>query len=195
MSLFRSSSQKRPENYRRAERDFPDNIFPEIVMFLPTEENYPAAAYSKMSDAPEQSFASKKERSDAESPLVLIFSKEEDTRFLFRTLLEMWNYRTEECGDFKHLSPKIQKCRPALVLLDSVFPFDENLNAVRNLRGGENCADAPIIMISGFAQPNFRLDALNVGTTEYLVKPIDFDALETSLKKNIDGFSASAKIS
>lgn len=116
---------------------------------------------------------------------VLVFSKERETRLLFKTLLEVWGYRVTEADDLEQSFFAAGSERPSLVLIDAELPFDENLTIMRQLRENEALSGTPIILISGYAQPKFRHLALSLGADDYLVKPLDFDLLESSPQKNL----------
>jgi two-component system sensor histidine kinase/response regulator len=117
--------------------------------------------------------------------LVLILSKETDTRFLFKTLLEMWDYSVETAEDFEELINVAEQTRPSLILMDTALPFVENMTRMQQMRKNEVFGKSPIILLSGHAQPRFRNLALALGADDFLVKPVDFDLLEDCLKKNI----------
>ena len=119
--------------------------------------------------------------------LVLILSKEPDTRFLFKTLLEMWGYRVETAENFEELASVAEQTRPSLILMDTSLPFVDNMTKMQQMLKSEAFGKSPIVLLSGHAQPRFRNLALALGADDFLVKPVDFDLLEECLKKNIDG--------
>lgn len=118
-------------------------------------------------------------------PLVLLVSHETDTRFLFRTLLEMWNYRVIEAESLEDSIYVAENRMPDLVLMDTSISFDDNLSSMKRLREKEQFYQTPFILLSGHSQKTYRQKALSLGADDFLVKPVDFDMLENSLKKNI----------
>lgn len=118
-------------------------------------------------------------------PLILIYSQEADTRFLFRTLLEMWNYRVTEAANFEDSVYVAESKKPHLVLMDMTISFIENLTMMQLLRERKTFSETPFILLSGHSQTKFRQMALALGANDFLVKPVDFDLLKVSLKKNI----------
>ncbi len=117
--------------------------------------------------------------------LVLILSRDDDTRFLYRTLLEMWNYRVTESTNVEETLSTVAVVKTDIILFDCVMPFSLNLETLGKLRESDGLAEMPIVLISGFAQPHYRSLALGGGADDYLVKPVDFDMLEDSLQNNI----------
>lgn len=137
---------------------------------------------SESSDNNPSSFSRKIEKKE----LVLVLSKEPDTRFLFKTLLEMWNYRAETAENFEELISVAEAALPHLILMDTSLPFLDNMTKMQRMRQTELFSRLPIILLSGHAQPRYRNLALSLGAAEFLVKPVDFDVLEDCLKKNIN---------
>lgn len=116
---------------------------------------------------------------------ILILAKDRDIRFLFKTLLMMWGYRIEESDNLENSLSIVNKQQPALILIDSVPPFEENLEVIRRIRKNKSSKNIPIIVLSGFSEPLYRSLSLAVGANNFFVKPVDFDSLEDYLKKNI----------
>ena len=119
-------------------------------------------------------------------PLVLVLSGEEDTRFLFRTLLEMWDFRVEEAATITEAIRAAERRRPSLVLMDTIVSFPENMTRMRELREADVFSRSPIVLISGYSQPRYRIQAISSGADDFLVKPVDFDLLKDCLDRNIE---------
>ena len=117
---------------------------------------------------------------------VLILGKDSDSRFLYKTLLELWGFCVEESDDVENSLSIIKKQKTNLILLDSVSSFNENLEIIRRLREDKFSKNIPLILLSGFSQPLFESLSLKVGADDFFVKPVDFDLLETCLKNNIN---------
>jgi DNA-binding response OmpR family regulator len=120
---------------------------------------------------------------------VLVDSQESDTRHLYATLLKIWGVPVKESTSVEESISAAAEKTPAAVLLDCVFPFEENLKRIRNLRQSGVFDKVPIILLSGFAQPQYRKQALAAGADDYLIKPIDFDVLEITLENNIEKYN------
>src|SRR5215213_8833755 len=117
---------------------------------------------------------------------ILIFSKEPDSRVLLKTFLEIWGFQAEESDCLEESLSIIENRHPNLIILDSILPFEKHLENIRQIRRNKFSKEIPIIVISGFSQPQFKSLALAVGADGFLVKPLDFDLLEDYLKKNIE---------
>jgi len=72
-----------------------------------------------------------------------------------------------------------------VILMDINIPFVDGLDCTRKIRSNPDpeIAQTPIIAITGNAMNYTEEEFLAVGINEYLPKPLNFDALLTSIKK------------
>jgi two-component system, cell cycle response regulator DivK len=129
------------------------------------------------------------------TPFVLVESNDFDTRFLFTTLLKMWMFECVESSTTEDSLLIAAEKVPAVWLLDCGSPFDDNLTKIRLLRENEISRRIPIVAVSGFAQSNYRKMILEAGADHILIKPVDFERLETLIRKNIEKFSQTKIVS
>lgn len=111
-------------------------------------------------------------------PVVLITGAAEDDRYLLKVMLELWNYYVVEAGSTEESISLAETEHPSLIIMDTTFPFGENLEAMSRIRCSETIRQVPLVLLSGFPQPVYRDAAMKGGATGFLVKPIDFDRLE-----------------
>lgn len=76
-----------------------------------------------------------------------------------------------------------QEFRPEVVLLDVGLPGVDGYEVVARLRRDPATADAVVIALTGYAQPEDRRRALEAGFDSHLVKPVDIDCLRAALAK------------
>lgn len=153
-----------------------------------------SSASEQPTDSPVNTPLPLSSKKNIQKELVLILSKEPDTRFLFKTLLEMWDYRVEAAEDFEELISVAEHAPPGLILIDTSLRFADYMTKMQQMRQSEIFGKLPIILISGHAQPRFRKLALSLGADDFLVKPVDFDLLEDCLKRNINKTAETGKI-
>jgi len=67
-----------------------------------------------------------------------------------------------------------------LVLLDLNLPDGDGLSLVRRLRSKED--DTPVIVVTAYDQMSDRMNALNSGATDFLVKPFNLSALTSAIR-------------
>ena len=134
---------------------------------------------SSLNNSPETAHA----RSAPARPLVLVADDHEDTRLLFRTVLEVRGYCVVEAADGEETVRTAESARPDLILMDGSLPRMSGLDATRQIRGSADVGTVPIIFISGHTGAAFLSRAREAGCDEYLVKPFDLDELEHVLEK------------
>lgn len=154
---------------------------------MQSKVNVTGSTFYSMSEAPPL-LPSFDQQCSAKSK-VLIFSHEPDMRNLLKTLLDLWGFQAVESDCLEKSISIVESEKPCLILLDSALPFEKHLENIRQIRRHKSSGKIPIVVLSGFSQPQFKNLSLEVGADGFLVKPLDFDLLETYLKKNIENRS------
>lgn len=116
-------------------------------------------------------------------PLVLVADDHDDTRLLFRTLLEIRGYRVIEAADGEETVRTAESAHPDLILMDGSLPHLSGVDATRRIRRSDHIGHVPIVFISGHTGDAFLALAREAGCDEYLVKPVDLAQLENVLEK------------
>lgn len=112
-------------------------------------------------------------------PTILIADDSDDTRQMLQVLLAGRGYRVLEASDGEQAVERVQRENPGLVLLDLALPRLSGLSVIRRLREEMKLVEVPLVVITGYDD---QFDtALAAGCDDYLVKPIDFDKLNTIL--------------
>jgi CheY-like chemotaxis protein len=119
-------------------------------------------------------------------PTVLVVEDFEDNRFMMRRLLEMSGYQVVEAVNGNQAVETARNERPDLILMDLSLPKLDGLAATRRIRQSDGLDEIPIVAVSAHDTSDFHADALAAGCNEYVTKPIDFDQLESLLKKLLE---------
>lgn len=85
---------------------------------------------------------------------------------------------------------------PCLILLDLKMPKKNGLEVLSWLRGREQLADIPVVMVSSSDDPKDQIAAGERGVDAFLVKPVTFEALVTlahDIRRRADVHCAEAK--
>lgn len=72
----------------------------------------------------------------------------------------------------------IEEFKPDLVITDVRMPFVDGLEMIRE---GKNIHDFESIIISGFSEFDYAKEALVLGVSEYILKPIDYEELSEAI--------------
>ncbi len=89
--------------------------------------------------------------------------------YLTRMLAPHWTVETAVDGEAALTS--IRARRPDVVLTDVMMPNLDGFGLVARLRANEATADLPVIVLSARAGEESRIEGLQVGADDYLVKP------------------------
>ncbi|MFI6172867.1 response regulator transcription factor [Nocardia sp. NPDC051052] len=106
---------------------------------------------------------------------VLVVDDEDAVREALVRAMDSEGYETRAAGDGAAALAEIERWPPEVVLLDVLMPFMDGLTACRRLRArGDR---TPILMLTARDAVADRVDGLDAGADDYLVKPFDLDEL------------------
>lgn len=118
---------------------------------------------------------------------ILVVEDYEDTRSMMRRFLEIRGYRVVEGANGEEALQVAMSERPDLILMDLQMPVIDGFMATRLIREFEHLGDVPVIAVTAHQTRgiDFRnnVDELGLGRIEYLNKPVDFDELESLLRR------------
>ncbi len=117
-----------------------------------------------------------------QKPSVLVFSIDKEIRFLLKTALESWDYKVEEGETIEQAVLIAEINYVQLVLMDTGINFIESLIAMKRLKSYSQFQKTEFILMSGHAQEIIKQTAISSGAAVFLLKPIDLELLEKSLK-------------
>lgn len=151
-------------------------------MFI-TDDDFPIAGYPNGRRILRSPFSPP--RLNVYMPLVLIVEDDADNRLMLRLLLEAWRYRVIEAQTEKEALRAAETEQPDAILMDVKLPLLDGFAAARRIRASPVVDGVPIIFLSGCVEDEYRRAAFAAGGNEYLVKPLDFEKLESTLGKYV----------
>lgn len=86
-----------------------------------------------------------------------------------------------EAPDGELALPLIQECRPEAVITDIKMPFMDGLQLCRALKA--TLPETKIIILSGHDEFRYAQEAMQIGVTEYLLKPLSAQDLMVTLRR------------
>lgn len=116
-------------------------------------------------------------------PTILVAEDSADAREMMQVLLRSRGYNVVAADNGIHALEVAVKNEPDAVLLDLQLPIMDGLSVTRSLRLHPALKTVPIIIISGQDPDPYRQRAIDAGSDEYLLKPIDFDHLQSLLDR------------
>jgi len=106
-----------------------------------------------------------------EEKTILIVDDEAAIRDMIRMSLDMAGFNCREAGDTRQAWQSIIDNRPDLVLLDWMLPGGSGIELLRRLRKEALTADLPVIMLTAKTDEDNKIQGLDVGADDYIVKP------------------------
>jgi DNA-binding response OmpR family regulator len=112
-------------------------------------------------------------------PRVLIVEDDDDIAQVLQRSLRLEGYETRIAGDGEVALGTAAEFVPDLVLLDLGLPKIDGIEVARRLRGSD---DVPILMLTARDAVESRVEGLDSGADDYLVKPFDRQELLARLR-------------
>lgn len=97
--------------------------------------------------------------------------------FVIASALETYEAQILEAMNGQQAIDMLREEDIDLVLMDSVMPEMNGLDAMRFIRQDEALKHYPIVAITGKAQEEDKQECLEAGANDYIVKPVDYDQL------------------
>ena len=117
-------------------------------------------------------------------PRILVVDDEQNARAALRTILTEEGYEIAEAADGEEGLARLQEWSPDLVLADVRMPRMDGLSLLRKAK--ESGSDATFVMMTAFASIETAVEAVKAGAENYLVKPLDVNAVLVFLGKALE---------
>jgi len=104
---------------------------------------------------------------------ILVADDDPDIRDILKITLSEENYEIIEAGDGEEAVKAIQTKSPDLVLLDYRMPKKDGREVCRLIKKDILLSHLPIIMVTGSGEVNDKVDGIDAGADDYVVKPFE----------------------
>ncbi|SDS79706.1 two-component system, OmpR family, response regulator MprA [Microlunatus soli] len=111
---------------------------------------------------------------------VLVVDDDQSVRESLRRSLAYSGYQVTTAGDGLEAMARLGAVRPDAVIMDVMMPKLDGLETTRMLRSAGN--DVPILVLTARDAVGDRVDGLDAGADDYLVKPFALDELLARLR-------------
>jgi DNA-binding NtrC family response regulator len=115
---------------------------------------------------------------------ILVVDDEDNARRAIATILGEEGYEVAEASNGEEALARLADFSPAVVLTDVRMPKMDGLTFLRKAR--EQGAEATFIMMTAFASVETAVEAMRAGAQNYLVKPLDANAVLVVLGKALE---------
>ena len=113
---------------------------------------------------------------------ILVVEDEEDILGLLTYNLEKNGYRVTGVGSGEDALDEIKRSLPDLVLLDLMLPGIDGLDICKMLKGNENTAEIPVVMLTAKGEESDIVAGLELGADDYITKPFSISVLIARLR-------------
>jgi diguanylate cyclase (GGDEF)-like protein/PAS domain S-box-containing protein len=103
-------------------------------------------------------------------PKMLIVDDEEINRTILANLFSH-EYEVSQASDGKKALEEIKDNKIDIVLLDLVMPIMSGTEALKKIRADGNMKNLPVVIITADNSPEMQTKALELGASDYIVKP------------------------
>jgi DNA-binding response OmpR family regulator len=117
-------------------------------------------------------------------PIVLVADDEPVIRRLYTRVLSTSGYEVVEAGDGEEAMALLATTEVALVLLDTSMPRLDGLAVIRRLRAAEATARLPVVLVTGAGAEADRIQGLDLGADDYLIKPFSITELVACVRRH-----------
>ncbi|GMV83958.1 MAG: hypothetical protein AMXMBFR7_51420 [Planctomycetota bacterium] len=113
----------------------------------------------------------------AHTPLVLMVDDDVDILDLNRLILQESGYRVAAFSEPLAALEQFPQLDADMAILDMQMPKMDGMTLFRSIRAKPEGKDLGVLIYSGADQPDLIYSALQAGVNDYLIKPVDPDAL------------------
>jgi len=117
--------------------------------------------------------------------LVVVVDDDGALRHALSAALVKLGYRVVEASDGEGALATMNNVQPDLVLLDVVLPGIDGIQVCRTIRGNPPTRLLPVVLLTGSAGRDARIEGLNAGASDFLTKPFDLSELEIRIRNLI----------
>ena len=98
-----------------------------------------------------------------------------------QTLVTSWGYRVEALDDGAAAVERVKEGPVDLILMDVRMAVMSGIEALKRIKAYNPAI--PIIIMTAYSSVASAVEALKAGAYDYLIKPLDFDALKLSIAR------------
>jgi len=121
-------------------------------------------------------------RSSEDKTLILAVDDENDVLLIIKTALQSEGYKVLTAPNGFDGLAIAEDQQPSLILLDLMMPEMDGMEVLRKLKESRRTDKIPVIILTGLSDRNKVRQALDQGTSFYIVKPFDYQELVSKVK-------------
>ena len=115
---------------------------------------------------------------------VLVVDDDDAHRGMLRMMLRSWGYEVDEADDGEAAVEAVRAQSYDAVLTDVRMARVDGIHALKGILAYNPAL--PVILMTAYSSVETAVEALRLGAFDYLIKPLDFEALRQCLQKAIE---------
>jgi DNA-binding NtrC family response regulator len=115
---------------------------------------------------------------------ILVVDDDSSARAALGSLLDSQGYRVDSAPDGQAALERILEQPPDVIVTDLDMPIMNGMELLSELR--QQGQDVPVIVVTSAAEVRSAVEAMRAGATDYITKPVDFDALLLGIERAIE---------
>jgi len=119
-----------------------------------------------------------------ENPRVLLADDDAKFQKLMRLTLEKHGFEVMVCSDGIEAKDAMDRSPAELIISDYMMPNMDGVQLLKALR--EEGQDIPFILMTAYGSIDSTMEAIKLGTVEYLTKPFDPEEIVLAAQKALD---------
>jgi two-component system response regulator RegA len=127
-----------------------------------------------------------------EKPSLLVVDDDEGCCWAMRRAFEQRGYGVRVAHSVPEAMPLVEESCPDFALVDLRMPGPSGLALVARIK--EVDPAARVVVLTGYSSIATAVDAIKLGASDYLVKPVDAAAVEAAFQREADGAAPAPKI-
>ena len=116
---------------------------------------------------------------------VLVADDDVSSRRILSLLVQRAGHVSVEAGDGQEALLLARREQPDLILLDVAMPHLDGYQVCAELKADVLLRDVPIMLVSGRGAATDKIRGLDLGATDYITKPFDFDEVLARIRTQL----------
>lgn len=108
---------------------------------------------------------------------ILIVEDDKSLRYSIKHQLKLLGYQTYEAETAAEAIKKVESIKPDLVILDVKLPDFSGHTVLSRIRLNHSTRLLPVIMVTGITDKQDKIEAIEKGVNDFIVKPFDWKEL------------------
>lgn len=121
---------------------------------------------------------------------MLVVDDDPNVGLLVSAVLKKYNYTVATLNHGDEVLPFLKENKPDLILLDLRMPGIDGYSLCKRIREAPDTRDIPVIILSGVAEVDARVNTIELGADDFITKPFDVRELRARINRILKRKSA-----